>query len=204
MPRGLLRLTAPLGFGILHVAPAITPFLAQYPEMRVDMVLDDRILDLVEGGFDMAIRCGGLGGASTHLVRRLATKDVVVCASPAYLARRGEPRTPADLAAHDTLVHPYYPEGDSWEFAGPTGPVTVRLAARYSSNNALALRAAALEGGGIVRLASFFVSDDLAAGRLVRVLTRYRLPRIDIHAVYPNRAYVPRSEEHTSELQSPI
>jgi DNA-binding transcriptional LysR family regulator len=191
VPRGLLRLTAPLGFGIMHVSPAITPFLTQHPEMRVDMVLDDRILDLVQDGFDMAIRCGSLAGASMHLVRRLATQGVVVCASPAYLARRGEPRTPADLAAHDTLVHPYYPEGDSWQFTGPTGPVTVELKPRYSSNNALALRAAALDGGGIVRLASFFVSDDLAAGRLVRVLTRWRLPGIEIHAVYPNRAYVP-------------
>lgn len=188
-PRGLLRLTTPMSFGIVHVAPAIAQFLERHPDVRVEMMLDDRLQDLVAGGYDLAIRSGTLSG--TVVARRLVTSDVVLCASPAYLARRGEPRAPADLAAHDTLLHTYYPEGNQWQFAGPGGAVSVTTEPRYASNNALALRAVALEGGGILRLARFFVAEEFAAGRLVQVLAQWRLPRIDLHAVFPERAYVP-------------
>jgi DNA-binding transcriptional LysR family regulator len=190
-PRGLLRLTAPIAFGILHVAPAIAPFLARYPEVRIDVVFDDRLQDLVAGGFDLAIRSGALGGVSTHLVRRLVTSGAVLCASPAYLARRGEPRAPADLFTHDMLLHSHYPGDDEWRFDGPQGPTSVTVQPRYSSNNSLAVLAAALGGAGVLFLPEFLVSEDLAAGRLVRVLAAWRLPRFELHAVFPDRAYVP-------------
>lgn len=128
---------------------------------------------------------------STHVVRRLVSTSAVLCASPAYLARRGQPRTPADLQAHDTLLHSSYPEGDEWRFDGPQGPASVTLQPRYSSNNILALREAALGGAGILRLPAFFVSEDLAAARLVRVLPAWRLARVELHAVFPDRVYVP-------------
>ncbi len=191
-PRGLLRLTTPLSFGIMHVAPAISEFLAANPDVRIEMMMDDRLQDLVAGGYDMAIRSATtLKGAGTVVARRLVTTDVVLCASPEYISRRGEPRAPEDLLAHDTMLHTYYPEGNEWMFEGPQGRVSVTLAPRYATNNALALRAVALDGGGILRTSRFIVDEALAARRLVPVLREWRLPPIDLFAVFPDRAYIP-------------
>lgn len=190
-PRGALRLNAPMSFGIRHIAPAIAPFLAAYPDMRVDMVLDDRVQDLVAGGYDLAIRIGVLGGSSSVVARRLTAASAVLCASPAYVARRGMPRLPADLLAHDTLLYAHSAGENEWRLEGPAEPVSVAIEPRLLSNNSLALREAALAGAGIVRVPTFVVGEDLAAGRLQRVLTEWRLPKLDVYAVFPDRAYVP-------------
>ncbi len=190
-PRGLLRLTTPLSFGILHVAPAIAQFLARHPGMRIEMMMDDRVQDLVAGGYDLAIRSGALKGAGSVVARRLVASDVVLCASPDYISRRGQPRTPEDLLEHDTMLHTYYPEGNEWVFEGPRGRVSVTLAPRYATNNALALRAVALDGGGILRTTRIIVDEEFAARRLVPVLPEWRLPPIELHAVFPDRAYIP-------------
>ncbi|MCW5632734.1 MAG: LysR family transcriptional regulator [Rubrivivax sp.] len=190
-PRGELRLAAPMSFGILHIAPAIAPFLAAYPEMRVEMVLDDRVQDLVAGGFDLAIRIGALGGSGSVVARRLASASGVLCASPAYLARRGTPRAPADLLEHETLLYAYGANPGEWRLDSPAGPASVAVAPRLTSNNSLALREAALAGAGVLRVPTFVVAADLHSGRLVRVLPEWRAPGLDVHAVFPERAYVP-------------
>lgn len=190
-PRGELRLGAPMSFGILHIAPALAPFIAAYPDLRVDMVLDDRVQDLVAGGFDLAIRIGELGGSGSVLARRLASASGVLCASPDYLARRGAPRAPADLLAHDTLLYAYSASANEWPLDGVGGPESVRVSPRLVSNNSLALREAALAGAGVLRVPAFVVGDDLAAGRLMRVLPEWRPPALDLYAVFPDRAYVP-------------
>lgn len=189
--RGELRLNAPMSFGIRHVAPAVAAFIAAHPEMRVDMVLDDRLQDLVAGGFDLAIRVGVLGSSGTVVARRLTGSSAVLCASAGYLARRGMPVAPADLLAHDTLLYTYHAEANEWHFHGPAGPASVAVAPRLRSNNSLALRAAALADAGVLRVPAFAVGEDLAAGRLVRVLPEWQLPKLDIYAVFPERAYVP-------------
>jgi DNA-binding transcriptional LysR family regulator len=190
-PRGLLRVTTPMSFGILHIAPAIAPFLAAYPEVRVEMVLEDRLQDLIAGGFDLAIRIGELGGSGSVVARRLAAATGVLCASPAYIARRGMPQAPADLLAHDTLLYTYGAGGSDWTLDGPAGPARISVTPRLLSNNSLALRAAALAGAGVLRVPAFVVGEDLAAGRLQRVLPDWRLPSLDVHAVYPGRSYLP-------------
>jgi DNA-binding transcriptional LysR family regulator len=190
-PRGELRLNTPMSFGIAHIAPAIAPFMAAYPEVRVDMVLDDRVQDLVAGGFDLAIRIGALGGSGSVVARRLASTSGVLCASPAYVARRGMPRAPEDLHAHDTLLYTYGADAGEWRMDGPAGPTRIAISPRFRSNNGLALRAVALAGGGVLRTPAFVVGEDLAAGRLLRVLPDWNLPKSGIHAVFPDRAFVP-------------
>ncbi|HEX4884579.1 MAG TPA: substrate binding domain-containing protein, partial [Casimicrobiaceae bacterium] len=190
-PRGELHLGAPMSFGILHVAPALAPFMAAYPGVRVDMVLDDRVQDLVAGGLDLAVRIGALGASGSVVARRLATASGTLCASPDYVARRGMPRAPDELAAHDTLVYAYGADADEWRMDGPDGPASVATRPRLRSNNSLALREAALAGAGVLRVPTFVVGEDLAAGRLVRVMPGWHLPRLDIHAVVPGRDYVP-------------
>jgi DNA-binding transcriptional LysR family regulator len=190
-PRGALRLAAPMSFGVGHIATAIAPFLLAYPDVSVDMVLDDRVQDLVAGGFDLAIRIGRLGDSGSVVARRLAVTSGVLCASPAYAARRGLPRAPADLRAHDTLLYSYGADANEWRMDGPAGPASIDITPRLRSNNSLALRAAALAGAGVLRVPAFVVGDDLAAGRLLPVLPDWRLPMLGIHAVFPDRAYVP-------------
>jgi DNA-binding transcriptional LysR family regulator len=190
-PRGKLRLNAPMSFGIRHIAPAIAAFLSAHPEVTIDMVLDDRVEDLVAGGFDVAIRIGPLGGSSGIVRRRLGLASGALCASPAYIARRGRPHAPGDLLAHDTLLYAYSAEANEWRLDGPTGPSSVFVAPRLVSNNSLALREAALAGAGVLRAPMFVVGEDLACGRLLEVLPDWRLPHAEIYAVYPNRAYIP-------------
>lgn len=190
-PRGELRVNAPMSFGIRHIAPAIAPFMAAYPDVRLDMVLDDRVQDLVAGGFDLAIRIGVLGTSGSIVARRLAVASGVLCASPAYVSRRGLPRTPSDLLAHDTLLYAYSASANEWRLDGPPGPASITIAPRLISNNSLALREAALAGAGILRVPTFAVGEDLATGRLLRLLPEWHLPNLDIYAVYPSRSYIP-------------
>lgn len=178
-----------MSFGILHIAPAIAPFMAAHPEIRIDMVLDDRVQDLVAGGFELAIRIGVLGTSGSVVARRLTVASGVLCASVAYLARRGLPRTPADLLHHDTLLYAHEPGDNEWRLTGSSGPENIGIAPRLISNNSLALREAALAGARVLRVRTFVVGEDLAAGRLARVLPEWRLTNLDVYVVFPNRAY---------------
>src|SRR4051812_39889870 len=149
-PRGRLRVSAPMSFGILHLGPAIADFSREHPEVTLDMRLDDRYVNLVEEGFDVAIRIGNLSDSSL-VARKLATTREVACASPEYLARQGEPETPEDLASHDCLIYSYLSTANVWRFTAPGGrEIPVAVTGSYRINNGIVLADAALAGHGIL------------------------------------------------------
>ena len=177
--RGLLRVTAPVQFGRLHVAPVVASFLDAYPSMSIELMLHDRNLDLIEEGLDVAVRIGALMESSL-LARRVGEVTRMLVASPAYLARRGEPRTPAELAAHDTIFATSHTGVPEWRF-GRGG--TVRLRPRLLVNEVEAQLIAVRAGRGIARLLSYQVADDLAAGTLVHLLPKTVPPPLPVQLV---------------------
>lgn len=188
---GTLRINAPLTFGNLHLAPLWGEFLKLHPQVELDITLTDRVVDLVDEGYDLAIRIGRL--ASTTLVaRRLAQDRMVLCASPGYL-RHAPPLTqPADLSQHPVMAYAWWSGGDVWTFTSPSGePVQVTTRARLRTNSGDTCRAAALADQGVIYQPAFLVGEDVRAGRLVELLPNWPAPRIDIHAVYPSRRHVP-------------
>jgi DNA-binding transcriptional LysR family regulator len=184
-PQGLLAVTAPVAFGRLHVIPIVTEYLAANPHVRIRLLLLDRVVNLVEEGLDLAIR---FGPPDESLVARpFGEQRSVVCASPDYLARRGAPDTPADLAAHDIVAFASVDE-PVWRFAGN---VAMRLAPRLVVNTAEAALDAAMLGVGIVRVMSYQASAGLHAGRLVRILEPYEPAPLPGHLVCPGGRHVP-------------
>ena len=191
-PRGTLRLNLPLAFGLGQAVPAIADFATQYPGLVVDIGLTDRFIDLVEEGWDLALRIGHLRDSSL-VARRLAPIRTVVCAAPAYLAARGTPRTLADLAGHNCLGYtlPTPANADRWRF-GPDGAIEVPVSGTFRANNGDALCEAALAGLGIVYQPTFLFSDDLRAGRLVPiVLDQPPFQYATAYAVYAPSRHVP-------------
>ena len=186
---GWVRINAPLTFGILHLAELWGAFKAQHPRVSLDVTLADRFVDLVEEGYDLAIRIGQLAGSSL-IARQLATTRLVLCASPQYLAHAGTPHHPDELAEHELLAYSYIDSGDEWLFTGPDGPVTVRVAPTMRTNNGDTCRVAALLHQGIILQPTFLVGPDIEAGRLVEVLPQYRSIVLGIHAVYPTRKHL--------------
>ncbi len=184
-PRGILRVNGPVVFGVRHLAPMVADYMRAFPEVQIELTLNDRVVDLVEEGLDMAVRIGTLADSSL-IARRLAPCRLVVVASPDYLARRGTPREPADLARHDCIRYMYGEGGDIWHFAGPQGPEAVRVQGQLRTNNGDAMRIAALQGAGIAVIPSFIVSDELLAGTLTPLLPAWRgAEEMAIHAIYP-------------------
>ena len=189
-PRGTLRITTSINFGVRHVSPAIGAFLAKYPDVKFDVSLSDRIVDLVEEGYDLAIRIGSAGG-ETVVARKLGEARMVACASPAYLKAHGAPKTPEDLARHPCLTYEYMPVRNVWPFRGKDGREhAVRVTGPLHSNNGDLLAAAAVAGVGIAYEPEFILGPDLKAGRLVPILASYTSPLGPIYAVYPSRRYL--------------
>jgi len=184
-PRGRLRINAPVSFGLLHLAPAVTEFLNVYPDVSIEMLVNDRVVDLLEGEFDVGVRIGRLGDSSL-IARRIAPVRLVICAAPEYLARHAVPQTPEDLASHNCLEYTYFESRGEWHLRDPTGAdIVVPVSGRYLANNADVLRSTALAGGGIILVPTFLIGDDLRAGRLVRLLSNYPPPEQALHALYP-------------------
>ncbi|SFJ29381.1 LysR substrate-binding domain-containing protein [Methylobacterium brachiatum] len=184
--RGLVRVTAPVLFGRKHVAPIVSGFLDAYAEVQVELVLADRNLDLVEEGIDVALRIGQL--AESRLVaRRVGQVREVVVASPSYLAARGTPRTPADLSDHDTILGMVRANLREWRF----GTNRVRLAPRLIVNEIEAALIAARAGRGIARVLSYQTAEDIAAGRLVRLLAAHEPPPMPVQLVTPSQGLRP-------------
>ncbi|MDJ0936037.1 MAG: LysR substrate-binding domain-containing protein [Kiloniellales bacterium] len=188
-PRGLLRVNMPVTIGHLILAPLIPEFLRRYPDVEVDLTLNDRLVDLVEEGMDLGIRIGELKDSSL-IARKLAASRRAVCAAPGYLERAGTPHRPADLADHNCLVYTYRTWRNDWPFRGPEGGETVHVTGSFSANNGEVLRQAALGGSGIIMLPIWQVRDDLMTGRLIELLPDYSSPDADIHAVYPQTRYL--------------
>jgi len=189
-PRGTLRLTCGVTFGTRHLAPAVSEFMARYPEMRFDVELSDRVVDLVDEGFDAAVRIGAVGGQNL-VARKVGVTQLVCCAAPAYLARHGEPRAPEDLTAHACLTYAYAPQSGLWPFRDPDGrELSVRITGPVHANNGAFLEALAVAGVGIAFEPDFVVGPDVKAGRLVKILPTF-LPRAAaIHVVYPSRRHL--------------
>ena len=188
-PRGLLRVAAPMSFGIRHLASAVAEFCRLHPDVRVELALNDRVVDLVDEGYDVAVRIGRLADSSL-VARRLAPCRLAVCAAPSYLARRGTPAAPTELRAHDCLLYAYAGDGDTWRFRGDGGEAEVTPSGSLRANNGDALLAAALAGHGVVLLPTFIVGDALRDGRLVRLLPGWETREIAAHAVYPSARHL--------------
>jgi DNA-binding transcriptional LysR family regulator len=186
---GLLRINAPFTFGVLHLAPLWGAFRAQNPKVQLDVTLADRLVDLVEEGYDMAIRIARLE-SSTLVSKRLATTRIVLCASPQYLKVHGMPMYPEELVHHAVISYSYLSTKDEWHFTGPQGAVSVKTNPCIHTNNGDTCRAAALAGQGIILQPSFLVGGDLAAGTLVELMPQFKSVELGIYAVYPTRKHV--------------
>lgn len=187
--QGRLKLTAPLTFGILHLAPLWGEFLRIHPQVELEVNLNDRLVDLVDEGYDLAVRIGQLSSSSL-IARRIAGTRLVLCASPRYLQRTAPIRQLGDLALHDVIAYTYLATGEQWRFTGPEGAQSIEVHPRLRSNSGDTCRAAALADQGIVFQPTFLVGEDLKAGRLVEILPQYRGPELDIQLVYPSRAHL--------------
>jgi DNA-binding transcriptional LysR family regulator len=189
-PRGRLRINAPMSFGFLHLAPALPDFLALYPEVSADVTMNDRFVDLVDEGFDVAVRIGTMDDSSL-IARRLAPIRRVVCASPEYFKAHGVPQSPDGLKAHECLCNSNIASSHEWRFLAMDGkpwPVTVK--GRLSVNNGDALRMAALKGLGVTNLPTFIVGGDLQAGTLTTVLDEFIPQDMALNAVYPHSRHL--------------
>lgn len=189
-PRGTLKVTCSSNFGTRHLAPAIADFLLRHPDVKFDVSLSERIVDLVEEGFDLAVRIGQVG--SQNLVaRKIGETYLMACASPAYLKQHGKPRTPADLAGHNCFSYAHLTPPGQWRFIDRNGEEQlVRIAGNLSCNSGDLLVAAAVEGAGIVYEPNFIVGPAVRSGRLVQILKEYQSPPGDIWAAYPTRRHL--------------
>jgi DNA-binding transcriptional LysR family regulator len=189
-PGGTLRVTAPLTFGLLCLAPLWSAFMARYPDVRLDITLSDRIVDLVDEGLDVAVRIARLPDSSL-VSRKLASTRMVMCASPAYIATHGAPKTLAEVAHHRVLAYTLLSTGDTWRFERARVAHQVTTTPILRSNNGDTCRAAALAGCGIILQPSFMIANDLARGDLVELLPSYRGVELGIYAMYPTRKFLP-------------
>ena len=186
---GLLKVNVPVTFGLMHLAPLWPTFLARHSRLDLDITLSDRVVDLVEDGFDLAVRIGQLP-ASSLISRKLASTRMILCASPGYLERHGEPRRPDELLRHDVISYSLFSAGETWSFQGPDGDVSVKVALRVRTNSGDTCRAAALQHQGIILQPTFIVGKDLAQGTLREILPAFRSIELGIYAVYPSRKFV--------------
>jgi DNA-binding transcriptional LysR family regulator len=184
-PRGRLRVSAPMSFGLLRLAPILPAFCARYPDVELDVTLNDRVVDLIEEGLDVAIRVGDKLDDSTLTVRRIGAGDRVVCASARYLRAHGTPRHPRDLERHACLRYGLHASPSEWAFDGPDGRVTVRVRGPIQINNSIALRDAARAGTGVLLTPDFVVAGDLNDGSLRRVLEAWKPSGYGVFAVSP-------------------
>jgi DNA-binding transcriptional LysR family regulator len=180
-PRGLLRINTTEAFARV-LAPLVAEFSAAHPDISFDIVTTDHMVDLIDGGFDLAVRAGPLPDSSL-ISRRLGAGKLIPCAAPDYLERRGAPQQPQDLADHNCLIHAV--RESPWRFVGPDGAITVDISGNLHSNTWAAIRGAALAGQGIALMPVVLIAEDLQAGRLTRLLRDYDTGEIAVQAVYP-------------------
>jgi DNA-binding transcriptional LysR family regulator len=189
-PRGRLRVSAPMSFGILHLGPAMRDFLVRFPDVELDLSLNDRYVDVVDEGFDLAIRVGRLADSSL-IARRLAGHRMIVCASPDYLNRHAEPNDPDDLKRHQCLCYSTNALTPEWHFVAKDGaPWRVPIQGPLHANNGDVLRSAALQGLGVAYLPSFIVGADIQGSALVSLLPDYVPTDTAIYAVYPHSRHL--------------
>lgn len=188
-PSGTLRINAPVSWGIARLGPLLASYRERFPQVELDLALSDRLVDMVEEGYDVAIRITR-EPSPTLIARRLGESRVSLCAAPAYLAARGTPQTPQDLQAHACLGYSYWAAGNNWPLQGPGGEVKVAVNSLLHANNGDVLREAAIAGMGLILQPDFLLEDALADGRLVRILPEWEASPIGIFAVYTSRSHL--------------
>ncbi|WP_342237043.1 LysR family transcriptional regulator [Inquilinus sp. OTU3971] len=189
-PSGLLRVTAPVSLTLLTLSPAIPGFLARYPELSLDLALDDRRVDIVKEGYDVAIRGSDSLEESSLVARKLFTLDHVVCGSPDYIGRRGAPERPDDLRRHDCVQFTLSGHADEWAFRRGGEAVRVPIDGRYKVTSSIAVRDALLAGFGLSLVPRRYVADDIARGTLATVLDGWSAVETSVYAVYPSKRYL--------------
>lgn len=186
-PRGVLKINAPMSFGTLYLGAAVADFMARYPDLRIELTLNDRFIDPLEEGVDVTVRIGALADSSL-IARRLAPARRALVASPDYLGQHGAPQSPHDLGGHRCLVYGHMAAAHRWQLVEDGREVTVQIASSLCSNNGEVLRTSALAGNGIANLPTFIVGPDVEAGRLEAVLPQSPPTELGIFALYaPNR-----------------
>jgi DNA-binding transcriptional LysR family regulator len=194
-PRGLLRVTVPMSLGLTHVATAIYQFQAAYPDIQIDLVLNDRYVDLIEEGFDVGIRGSGRLNDASLVTRRICDIQRVVCASPEYIRQRGEPQSPDELEHHDCVIYSLARSPHQWSFQRDDETVTVKVDGSLKVNNSLAASQAAVAGLGLLFLPNFAVLDALEHGKLQVILKEWSAEPLTLYTIYP------KHRQHSGKLQ---
>lgn len=184
-PKGTIKINAPMSFGTLYLGAIASDFMVRYPEIKVQLTLDDRFVDAIAEGYDLVVRIAQPTESPSLVVRPIIPIERVLCAAPAYLEQRGIPQHPQDLKHHSCLHYGYLAMGSQWQFEKGTEQYSVAINGGFCSNNGEILRDAAVRGLGIALLPRFIVENELSSGTLRQILTHYRLPEIVLSAIYP-------------------
>lgn len=189
-PKGLLRISAPLSYGIHELARLLPDFMRRYPDLKLDIDLSDRVVDLANDGIDVAIRISQ-SLTSQVVARKIMPIEMILCASPDYLARKGTPKTPEEIAEHETLSYSYLSTGDNWHFVDKNQTeVTVRIQSTVHASNGDLLTALGLSGNGIIIQPVFIVAKHIAEGKLVPLLPEWHMGEFYLYAVYLSRKHL--------------
>lgn len=187
---GTLHVNGSIAMGQIYLTPLILKFQQMHPELDVELSLNDRYVDLVEAGVDVAVRIGRLADSSL-VARRLGNTRRVLVATPAYLRAHGTPRTPEDLVDHNCLLYAYLSTGNEWSFMGPNGEIRVRVNGNFKANNGHAIREALMADAGVALTPDWLLHDKVARGEIVALLPEFTAPPLEINAVYPSGRHVP-------------
>lgn len=188
--KGRLKVALPLSFGLMHLGPAIADFLQEHPNIEFDLDFNDREVDLMQEGFDLAIRIANLPDSSL-IARRLTSIQIVTCASPAYLKRMGIPKKPDELISHQCLVYSLLRDFENWHFYDANGELRqTKIHPYLKSTNGEFLRSAAVEGLGVVNMPLFITHEEIKSGALVPLLTEHKKPQLDAYAIYPQTRHL--------------
>ena len=191
LPTGTIRVNTPIVFGQMHVVPHLWKFLAQYPDLKIDLAMEDRFVDLVKEGIDVAIRVGQLKD-STLIAQKLGDIPRVTVASPDYLAAHGEPGKLTDLKLHECLVYTLLTTRNEWHFISKQGEEKVRVKGRFCANNPDAIRQAVLNHQGVAVVPLWLINNEYKQGQLKSILNQYKPTPLEVHAIYPERRFVPQ------------
>ncbi|MBE9115619.1 LysR family transcriptional regulator [Lusitaniella coriacea LEGE 07157] len=184
-PKGTIKINAPMSFGTLYLGAIASDFMVRYPEIKVQLTLDDRFVDAIAEGYDLVVRIAKPTESASLVVRPIIPIERVLCAAPAYLEKRGIPQHPQDLKQHSCLHYGYLATGSQWQFEDGTERYTIAINGVFCSNNGEVLRDAAVRGLGIALLPRFIVENELNNGTVQQILMNYRLPEIVLSVIYP-------------------
>ncbi len=188
--RGTLRVVSVAAFTRAQLLPLLPEFMLRHPELRLELELSERSVDLIDEGVDVALRLSEQMNEESLVARKLFTNRRLICAAPSYLQRYGTPQTPEDLLKHNCLTHSSVAHFNDWEFAGPEGTRVLHVSGNFEANRAAAIQQAVVAGIGVARLAEFLVGHDINAGRLVALLTDYVHDQSSLMVVYPHRRHL--------------